>query len=673
MKPSEKFSIDSLGTLFELLSEEKINNVSIRKGNDAVEVSIANVQPTDYEEMLIEVLEYRGVLPRTIRSSLQRGSSIGHAEQAISLFTTETDMSLWLRATILYDADKCTLTIFIALQANLSNHKIAHLITNIQKYTPEENDTDVLSLSIRDDENEEYNDQTAANTSETHEIESKTAVSDESHPEGDSDEEKANLPSTTLRESPRSSEKEGGASSSSSKQRTQATTAATLLIDVTVTSNQNIQVVLGKTRTKTQLGKAQGEHVTAYALLLQSIVSTIDDTPIDEIPKLLVASTQFYLLQENISSLQAIEAKYEKELKELDYLSRAERKALTHKMREDGHSTRIITATKAGLKCIRANFIARMLRELASEIISQSNLQVHATFLSRIKKSKKELGEEGSRVKLALQALKALNNLLACVSEEIPDKKTKLTKNFLETSSCTQGLNQFKEDGSVDFIQDLLEIINPNTSAPSTSFFAGPQQKTVKNDELTPVLANELCQLTANLFDFNYYRRMSADLWPIFQIVLAQVSPSGEIIKQLTTDELAVIAIKSIAKITLTEMERAILKETEILSKSIESIPMNTGLLSAFKTAEVKLSEIFIEACCRHFGFIASGFEQLEKCFQDPILLQQYSVTMLNNQGWLNSKSQTPEDFSKQITSTIRAKFSSTPTNNADNRTMTPS
>lgn len=271
-------------------------------------------------------------------------------------------------------------------------------------------------------------------------------------------------------------------------------------------------------------------------------------------------------------------------------------------------------------------------------------------------KTKQELGREGSRVRLALQSLSAVDKLLSCTHEIDPKKQEELTKKFSKTPSYTQGLNQFKNEESLGFIKNLLDNITPgHASKPSTSLFAHNQRKQ-SCDELPPQLADELCKFITHLFDFNYYRRMSAELFLHLKLELSKTAGGQEIIKKLTSDELIFIVSKHIAGIDLSDLERDVLTKNDLLDQ-LRSIQKNGNFLGLFRKKEFDQSEIFKTACCRHFGFIISSFPQLKKYFKDPALTEKYIDSMIKRQNWDDATYLKQDEFSSEIKQNLLAEF----------------
>ena len=96
------------------------------------------------------------------------------------------------------------------------------------------------------------------------------------------------------------------------------------------------------------------------------------------------------------------------------YFSRAQRKEKIRKYRQLGLDENEIAAVNLMMKRDYSGFVASLIEKIAASVIDYANKGKKAMFLSSLgSKSPEERGVEGSRVRIAIGALKAMDKLIA--------------------------------------------------------------------------------------------------------------------------------------------------------------------------------------------------------------------------------------------------------------------
>ena len=67
---TKKIQANNLEIAFGLLSQSTVTNLTAKKQNGRIEVSLANITPTAYREMLVDVLGMRGIFKKAIRENI---------------------------------------------------------------------------------------------------------------------------------------------------------------------------------------------------------------------------------------------------------------------------------------------------------------------------------------------------------------------------------------------------------------------------------------------------------------------------------------------------------------------------------------------------------------------------------------------------------------------------
>lgn len=246
-----------------------------------------------------------------------------------------------------------------------------------------------------------------------------------------------------------------------------------------------LSISVSPLRPSTYLGKRQGAHITAYTVFVTAILDTVDDQNIEDIPNLLIEIAKQFIPQEQLKTLQT--AVFELMKHKPEHFEKQTRKNLTRHLRNDNDEPTVQMIKKA-LKVEKANFLANLVDELSNQILQGINKNTNTLYLRPIKKTKKELGEEGAKIKAAMQSLKAIHRLGGYFLEGNQVERDKILKNI---KASPEGLKRFVGDdispGNIDtFIQKQNQPTEQKRTLCTTS------------------------DLMFELFDFNYYEYKAA-------------------------------------------------------------------------------------------------------------------------------------------------------------------
>lgn len=246
-----------------------------------------------------------------------------------------------------------------------------------------------------------------------------------------------------------------------------------------------LSISVSPLRPPTYLGKRQGAHITAYTVFVTAILDTVDDQNIEDIPNLLIEIAKQFIPKDQLQTLEA--SVFELMKHKPDHFEKQTRKKLTKHLRNDNDEPTVQMIKKA-LKIEKANFLANLVDELSNQILQGINKNTNTLYLRPIKKSKKELGEEGAKIKAAMQSLKAIHRLGEYFLERNQEDRNKILKNIKENP-----------EGLKHFVGDIVSPGNIDT------FIQKQSLPTERNRTLC-----KISDLMFELFDFNYFEYKSA-------------------------------------------------------------------------------------------------------------------------------------------------------------------
>lgn len=228
-------------------------------------------------------------------------------------------------------------------------------------------------------------------------------------------------------------------------------TAAEILVTFDIAANK-VKIILNKDqRPSTGLvGGRQGDHITNYQTLLQTICSVLDMEEPEKAPNILFQALKLFLDEEDLSNIKFIgkegdQLSFEDKVKEVeaDIYPRLERKQLTASLRQkaelipDPEKQRKldnIEKLKSSIKIGDQTKFASFVSELVKNTIKTYN-KAFIVALPKVNVDSKDY-YEGTRVNLAMMKLKLLNKLCG----------------LLVTTSIT-------DENKIEFIEDCKIII----------------------------------------------------------------------------------------------------------------------------------------------------------------------------------------------------------------------
>lgn len=178
----------------------------------------------------------------------------------------------------------------------------------------------------------------------------------------------------------------------------------------TITNNTLI-ILVSNSRPETHLGKKQGDHVSAFISFIEMLVTASEDKSAKDVA-IYFADVAKSVLPEKSDVFDAISLKFQ-EKASLRY-SRSERKALTRQLRERFEDDFMIKKLQTSLKDAERGMIADLIQEMGEAFLKQLNTEKTIAFKKRGDTDR----AEGSRVKKAVHALKAINQLEKITKEE---------------------------------------------------------------------------------------------------------------------------------------------------------------------------------------------------------------------------------------------------------------
>ena len=289
-------------------------------------------------------------------------------------------------------------------------------------------------------------------------------------------------------------------------------TAAEILVTFDITANE-LKIILNKDqRPSTGLaGSTQGDHVTNYKTLLQTICSVLDMEELEKAPNILYQALKLFLDEEDLNDIKFIGKKgeqlsFEAKVKEVadDIYPRLERKKLTASLRQAAELTSDpekqleldnIEKLKSSIKIGDQTKFASFVSELVNNTIKTYN-KAFIVALPKVKVDSKD-GYEGTRVNLAMMKLKLLNKICGLLAKDTitdedkiefeDDCKSIIKAAFPQTKQDDTFKEKFQETVKELFNQDGIDITAPEN---------------IKKDQINCEVIGKLFN---DLFDFKCY------------------------------------------------------------------------------------------------------------------------------------------------------------------------
>lgn len=204
----------------------------------------------------------------------------------------------------------------------------------------------------------------------------------------------------------------------------------------------HILVAVSRLRPDTYLGRQQGAHITAYAVFVTSILESVDEQSIHEIPSLLAAIAKKFISEER---WQPLNAKIQRMLQGVpEHFTNKIRKQLTKDLRDKHVVEENVKIIKTALKVQQATFLAQLIGIVSQEVLEGINQNRHRLYQRPKKKTKQDLGREGVRVRQTLQSLRAIQHLLKWKQS---DQAATVVPESLKKGVLYQGIKVFLGEG----------------------------------------------------------------------------------------------------------------------------------------------------------------------------------------------------------------------------------
>lgn len=229
------------------------------------------------------------------------------------------------------------------------------------------------------------------------------------------------------------------------------------------TETAGLSFAISPLRPDTYLGRQQGAHITAYIIYVTAILETIDGENISEIPDLLVAAAMQF----------APEAEWDSFRSKLDdlrtgtpFFQRTKRKDLTAALRDTVQED-TVQFLKKSMKVYYATVLCNFIDDLSNQILMAIN-QSENTLYARTgrKKTPKELGEEGSKVKNVMKKLRKISvdidkdrERTKTLTEGVAASSIKDTQEPTKMQLLERNLRNRSKRGSDEPIEDVGQLI----------------------------------------------------------------------------------------------------------------------------------------------------------------------------------------------------------------------
>jgi len=207
---------------------------------------------------------------------------------------------------------------------------------------------------------------------------------------------------------------------------------------------------ISNARPNTALGALQGDHVTAYKSFLEMLIAASEGQNIKKL-SYLIADIAKALLPERAERFDNILENLEKEKGQV--VSRSQRRVIVEQLKTSGTQDETsLGQIKQALKDARKSVFMRASERMAEGFIKQVNLDEETAFRKEGAADK----AEGSRVKKAIHALKAINDLKSIYDDTTVSeaKINRFYKRFIETGAA------YKDGANAIFTESKVTELN---------------------------------------------------------------------------------------------------------------------------------------------------------------------------------------------------------------------
>lgn len=181
----------------------------------------------------------------------------------------------------------------------------------------------------------------------------------------------------------------------------------------TTSSGKKVALLsISNSRPDTNLGKAQGDHVTAYKSFLEMLIAATEGGSLKK-TVYIIAKTAKSLIPDKIAKFDEILENFQAEIKRTTS-TKLRTRALKDLQDTEEYSDAELEIVKEDLKSRKRAVHIKAIEQIGQEFIRQINLDEETAF----KKEGAADTSEGARVKKAIHALKAINDLKSIYEEE---------------------------------------------------------------------------------------------------------------------------------------------------------------------------------------------------------------------------------------------------------------
>ena len=204
----------------------------------------------------------------------------------------------------------------------------------------------------------------------------------------------------------------------------------------------HILLAVSRLRPDTYLGRQQGAHITAYAVFVTSILESVDEQSIHEIPGLLAAIAKKFIPEDR---WQLLDEKIQTMLRGVPkHFINKNRKKMTKDLRDKYVEEENVKVIKTAFKVQQATFLAQLIGIMSQEVLEGINQNRHRLYQRPKKKTKQDLGREGARIRQTLQSLRAIQHLIKWKQS---DKAATAIPEVLKKGVLYQGIKVFLGEG----------------------------------------------------------------------------------------------------------------------------------------------------------------------------------------------------------------------------------
>ena len=279
----------------------------------------------------------------------------------------------------------------------------------------------------------------------------------------------------------------------------------------------HILLSVSRLRPDTYLGRQQGAHITAYAVFVTSILESVDEQSIHEIPGLLAAIAKKFIPEER---WQPLDARIQTMLREVPaHFTNKIRKKMTKDLRDKHVAEENVKVIKTALKVQQATFLAQLIGIISQEVLEGINQNRHRLYQRPKKKTKQDLGREGARIRQTLRSLGALQHLIQWKQS---DKAATMIPEVLKKGNLRPGIKVFLGAGK-------------HGSKEINAFLQAVKTGSISQERLQDI-SKVISRLVFDLFDLDYHEyKASLILQNIFN--KATRSRFEQLLNTMSTEE----------------------------------------------------------------------------------------------------------------------------------------